>query len=330
LSGAEAHLEHKFGRRRSSSAGLRRLLLVAAVVAFSAACQPAAPAPPGYGCGPALAYPKAHAGPNFVFSCPHDAGGSAAETLSPRYQPDGSFKGGHLHRDPVPGPSRRTVVVYADSFGTEARPVLTSQLRGAVPGSRVVVRAAIGTALCDWLPAMTADQRLHPRLVVLAFFGNQGTPCMAGRDYTVAWDSDYRFAVDLWLARGVRVLLVGDPSVTGQPARGAISPPGDVLRDAASALAAAEPGTVRYVNAGASLLDPATRRYGRFLPCLRGETSTMGCGAPPAPPGQIVVRQNDQIHLCSTTPGAGSACPRYSSGVQRWSNAVARAASTWR
>jgi hypothetical protein len=28
-----------------------------------------------------------------VFSGPHDAGGNAAETLSPRYQPDGSFKG---------------------------------------------------------------------------------------------------------------------------------------------------------------------------------------------------------------------------------------------
>jgi hypothetical protein len=75
------------------SAGLRRLLLVAAVVVFSAACQPAAPAAPGYGCGPALAYLQAHAAPNFEFFWPHDAGGNAAETLSPRYQPDGSFKG---------------------------------------------------------------------------------------------------------------------------------------------------------------------------------------------------------------------------------------------
>lgn len=90
--------------------------------------------------------------------------------------------------------TQNTVVVYADSLGTEARPVLMRKLQDATPGTRVMIRATPGVAICDWLPTMVADQRLHPRLVVLAFFGNYGTPCMAHRDYTRAWKSDDRAA----------------------------------------------------------------------------------------------------------------------------------------
>lgn len=54
-----------------------------AIVAVGCMATAPAPSAPPSGCAAALAYLAAHAAPGFVSSCPHDAGGNAAETVVP-------------------------------------------------------------------------------------------------------------------------------------------------------------------------------------------------------------------------------------------------------
>jgi hypothetical protein len=80
---------------------IKRFSTVAAVAAVSlfgvaaSGCMAPAPAAPANDCAAALAYLAAHAAPGFVASCPHYAGGNAAETVVPPQpvNPNGSVTG---------------------------------------------------------------------------------------------------------------------------------------------------------------------------------------------------------------------------------------------
>jgi hypothetical protein len=208
------------------------------------------------------------------------------------------------------------VDLFGDSLGYQAEPYLDHFL--ADTGNYTVSNNTFGgTATCDWLNKMAAAAAEHPQAAILVFSGNAFTPCMDG----VAVDSPQYYdryvtntekAIGIFSAVGTHVFLVGTPidafSVAGW----------DRLDDLYRQLARANPLTVSYVNAGATVESPS----GGFtwqLPCMSIEPS---CGTN----GSNIVRSPDGIHFCPTgTPeraGVTGPCDEYSPGAFRFALAI--------
>jgi hypothetical protein len=222
-----------------------------------------------------------------------------------------------------PAPARENVDLFGDSLGYQAAPYLDLFL--ADTGNYTVSNNTFGgTAICDWLSKMAAAAAEHPEAAILVFSGNAFTPCMDG----VAVDSPQYYdryvtnteeAIGIFTAVGTHVFLVGTPidapSVAGW----------DRLDDLYRQLARANPLTVSYVNAGATVESPS----GGFtwqLPCMSIEPS---CGAN----GSNIVRSPDGIHFCPTgtpaTAGVTGPCDEYSSGAFRFALAIETAVNKW-
>ena len=96
-----------------------------------------------------------------------------------------------------------------------------------------------------------------------------------------------------------------------------------------AALASAGNPLVRYVDTGSEFLGP-DGRYDTYLACLPTEGPAQGCGVPPAPAGEIQVRNADGTHFCVVGGlQANQSCPVYSSGVLRLAQVVAQATEGW-
>lgn len=240
---------------------------------------------------------------------------------------------------PIPSASPQVsspVLLYGDSVATESKLVLAQQLTAVNPGAQVVVRTYPGTALCDWLGSMmSGDGALAPRLVVIMFSGIPNRPCVAARgDFAGSWGTDLATAVSYWVQRGTRILLVGLPGkVSGTPGAPVTAddpsfPSRSVAAMEASIASGGNP-LVRYVDAGTVFVG-ADGRYDPYLPCLPTEGPAQGCGVPPAPAGQIQVRDADGEHVCVVGGlSATEACPVYSSGVLRLAQVVAQGSEGW-
>ena len=228
------------------------------------------------------------------------------------------------------------VLLYGDSVATESKLVLAEQLTAANPGAQLVVRTYPGTALCDWMSSMSSgDGALAPRLVVIMFSGTANRPCVEARgDFAGAWGADLATAVSFWVQRGTRVLLVGLPGrVSGAPGAPAAADdpsfPSRTLGAMEASIASGGNPLVRYVDAGTVFVG-ADGRYDPDLPCLPTEGPAQGCGVPPAPAGQIQVRDADGEHFCVVgNLSAAQACPVYSSGVLRLAQVVAQGSEGW-
>jgi hypothetical protein len=173
-----------------------------------------------------------------------------------------------------------------------------------------------GTALCDWTTAI--HDALHsqpkPALVVLAFYGNNSTPCM-GADSpdratidqgSASFYARYRSAMEqitTWSSQtSVPVVWVQSPP------RAANVPGGPVgVRDRLDALAREQGWPV--LAAGQALAD-ANGDYSRWLPCDGDDGAA--CIA-----GRVKVRADDRVHF---EPAAD---PREASpGARRWAEAA--------
>ena len=211
---------------------------------------------------------------------------------------------------PVTGPPEppRNVILYGDSISMET--VSTFNWFLAQSGFRGVNRTFGATAPCDWFSRIRDDRyRFAPAAVVMQFSGASVLSCMKDRDVLPAYREDVRTATRIFMDAGVPVVWVSTPLV-GYPGT-SVAEINQIEQEAAAELG------VTYIDAAAAVLD-----HGQFtstLPCLRHETSSMGCTD-----GRIAVRSPDGRHLCPM--GRAVPCAVYSSGALRYGSAQANAA----
>jgi hypothetical protein len=189
-----------------------------------------------------------------------------------------------------------------------------------------------GTAICDWLPIISAELNprnragFHPQVVVMQFSGNAWTPCMqqngvplAGDQLVMRYRADAMTAISLAQAAGATLYFASSPITafeaqmyTGQTPLGTMY----------AQLAAAYAGTARFID-GANPLE-LQGKFTTTLPCQTGETCT-GHWADGTP--TVVVRQSDGVHFCPVTVavvrGVPATCPVYSPGAERFAQAMA-------
>jgi hypothetical protein len=200
------------------------------------------------------------------------------------------------------------MILYGDSISMET--VSTFNWFLAQSGFRGVNRTFGATAPCDWFSRMRDDRyRFAPAAVVMQFSGASVLSCMKDRDVLPAYREDVRTATRIFMDAGVPVVWVSTPLV-GYPGTSVVEI-NQIEQEAAAELGAT------YVDAAAAVLD-----HGQFtstLPCLRHETSRLGCTD-----GRIRVRSPDGRHLCPS--GRAVPCAVYSSGALRYGSAQANAA----
>ena len=145
------------------------------------------------------------------------------------------------------------VALFGDSLANETGEDFSSLAQAA--GGTAFVRAFPGTAPCDWLPQMPADDAaFQPTAVVLLFSGDYYTPCISGYpfgspQYYAKYQTDIQAVIDLFRADGAHVYLVGlpydeSPTLSANVAN---------LNQLYISIAAANTG-VDYVDAGQSVM----------------------------------------------------------------------------
>jgi hypothetical protein len=215
---------------------------------------------------------------------------------------------------PPPGPPR--IALYGDSLASEAGQDFASLAANA--GASVQVHTYPGTATCDWLPTMTSEaQQWQPTAVILAFSGDNFTPCMMGDQldtpqYFAQYEADTQAAISIFRSIGTKVILVGLPL----DASTSLSQNASTLNQVFQSLAASNVG-VTYDDAGQSVM--ADGQFTWTLPCLAGEQCT-------GPDGTNVVRAPDGVHFCpngqTTLVDGLEECDVYSSGAFRFAAAM--------
>jgi hypothetical protein len=206
---------------------------------------------------------------------------------------------------PPPPPPSGYVIVYGDSLISEALGELEARFPEFMPNRLLLIRHMGGTAQCDFNDDMVEDANsLEVVAVVIAFSGNNLTPCIQSRPFESAYAADADWAAEFWQGRGVPVVFVESLGALGT----ALS---DYVIGSTYATVAALHGetladTTPYFARG----EPLT--YSGWMPCLEGECF-----------GSVQVRRADG-HLCHE-PTAGLPCPEYSSGVMRYVDVIWRA-----
>ena len=161
--------------------------------------------------------------------------------------------------------------------------------------------------------------RAVPEYVVVAFTGNNLTPCMqddaglplSGDAYYQAYRHDLNRYARIATEAGSTIILVGPPESRGSDA----GPMNAEYRRVAN----------RYTRAlyayGGSELTPR-RQFRATAPCMAGETAERGCG----PDNRIKIRNPDGAHLCPYYAGHDSSstgCPVYAGGALRYAETLA-------
>jgi hypothetical protein len=220
------------------------------------------------------------------------------------------------------------VAFFGDSLSSEAGPYYKQIIASLSPKTALVYDTFGGTAICDWFSAIdyiaVAD---HPNVVELEFSGNTITACV--RHYipgSLAYDAKYRADAETVVRflepRGIRVVFVGVAITRSQ--RGV--PNWEGLDTAYAQVAAAHPGHVGYVDAGAAVEGPG-HTYTRTLPCLKGQPCT---GPVVNGVRTNIVRAPDGVHFCPVATGSPlpGGCPVYSSGAYRFARSMVEALAT--
>jgi hypothetical protein len=220
-------------------------------------------------------------------------------------------------------PGLEHVDLFGDSLGYQAEPYLDTFF--AWTHNYTVSNYTYGgTATCDWLSTMAVAAAERPQAVLLVFSGNAFTPCMHGvtprsPQYYDLYTTYTKQAIGIFSAVGAHVFLVGTP-VDESSAAG-----WDHLDDIYRQLAQANPLTVTYEDAGASV-ETATGGFAWALPCMSIEPS---CGHD----GTNVVRSPDGAHFCpngiSANRGVTGPCDEYSPGAFRFALAMVSAVTQY-
>jgi hypothetical protein len=224
---------------------------------------------------------------------------------------------------PIPKLYPARVALFGDSLSQQSEPYFKRLLAASDTSNTTYYSSLGGTAICDWLTRMRKMAvTLRVEAVILEFSGNALTPCMAGIEYyTPAYYAKYRAdtmaAIAIWVRADAHVFLMGAPVTRAQ--QGSV-PQWDALDLQYAQIAAADPGHVTYVDAGAAVEGPRGT-YAQTLPCLDGEpcTGPVVDGVP-----SNVVRAADGVHFCPVAE-VRQACPVYASGAFRFADAMVHA-----
>ncbi len=219
---------------------------------------------------------------------------------------------------PSTGPTATQVVLDGDSLVAQAGGEFTSRV--CTPSVNVGVFGQPGAALCDF-DSFIAGQAAAvppPRIVVIAFSGNNDTPCvedttgkpLVGAALLAKYRADAEADTALFTAGVTKVLWVTPPGHVGdtqEPPLAAVYQ--QVVND--------HPGVATLVDGGKYLRD-TTGTYQLDLPCQADEVSLTSCQG-----GQIDVRlPTDGFHLCPVLVPLGP-CPVYDAGGVRYGRAIA-------
>jgi len=222
---------------------------------------------------------------------------------------------------PPPPPSPPRVIFYGDSMLHESRDRIQQLLDARFHGSwDVEINSFPGSSICAWFDRMRSEQA---QIVVLVFSGvwigsSCEDPLDSHRAYPQSYYSDLETAIRIWQAKGTKVVLVHWPEPCCR--RG----PPETIWDNYQTIAA-RVGVQTLDPAAAVLFDPFHDTWPAQMPCLSAREP--GCDPQT---GFVVVRDGlnssplgGGAHLCPvqniTTP-----CPVYSSGVERYAQAVTR------
>jgi hypothetical protein len=224
------------------------------------------------------------------------------------------------------GAAPRRVIIYGDSLTVQAAPYLEQ----VAPGLRVdlTVRAAPGTAPCDYVPVLRDDLASSPPdVVVFAFSGNSFITCMrdaSGNPLTGdALLTKYRDDVEAAVADATRarrpIVLASPPIAIGRETEWRL------LDAFYRELAAARPG-IHYLDAGTGIAP-----HGRFAleqRCLRAETKMPETASVcRSTRSRIAVRSPDGLHFCGALGApVPLRCPTYASGARRYATNLVRGA----
>ena len=204
-------------------------------------------------------------------------------------------------------------------FGDSLTASSVAELRAAFAsafgwGWSLEVSSFGGTALCDWTAEIhdALRSQVRPALIVLAFYGNNFTPCMGAvsperptiEQGSPGFYDRYRSAIEQvarWSDQtGVPVIWVQAPPRAPEVAGGPVG-----VRDGLDALAREQGWPV--LEAGRALAD-RTGGFAAWLPCDRLDGSA-------CIDGQVKVRSDDLVHFePSADPG------EFSPGSRRWAD----------
>jgi hypothetical protein len=215
---------------------------------------------------------------------------------------------------PGPGPPPR-IIFYGDSQLHESRDRIQALLESRFHSSwDVVVKSFPGSSICAWFNDMRQE---HATVVALLFSGVWiGSPCedplYSHRLWPQSYYQDLTTAIGLWQARGTWVVLLHWPEACCQPARP------DRIWDQYRAIAA------RF---GVTTLDPASVLFNPFENTWPAELPCLSANEPGCDPSthEVTVRDSSLRggHLCPMQ-GIVTPCPVYSSGIERYAEAMAR------
>jgi len=218
--------------------------------------------------------------------------------------------------EPVAG----RVNVYGDSLSVQASAPISRLLADA--GFTFESHSIGGTALCDELGQMRLDATrvTRPKVVVVAFIGNNQTPCvehpdgspLTGDALRERYAFDLKIVHDIWAPTHTPVVLLGAPATEDDDRLDY----DEMLRSAASRYGFWYEDTTPDLS--------PDNRYVSSLPCAPYELASVGTctGAVIDGVRHNVVRSPDGVHLCpdrSWVPSYDTpTCPVYASGEVRW------------
>ena len=213
------------------------------------------------------------------------------------------------------------VAVWGDSLTLQAADAL--RVQGRAHGFDLTVYAFFGLAACDVAPQIFPTlERNPPDALVLAFTGNNFSPCMAqngkpmtGAAYFATYRRDIEHLVDAASAYHIPVLLVGAPTFPAKENH----PDRVELNHVYMQIAAARSG-VSYASTAPAV---SPLGFAARVACIAGETAAHGCSN-----GLITVRTGNGIHFddplavaCPSARTSSDAC-RYTAGGHRYANAI--------
>ena len=222
---------------------------------------------------------------------------------------------------PTPPPTDPIrVVVYGDALTVEMRVLLAGRLAGT---SSVLEHAGGGFAVCDVLPSITTDAA-NPNVdvAVLQFTGDTSTPCMSAATTdparTAAYGADLADALDTLTADPGRTVIVLSSPVRWSASLGVDEPAqlafNQALADIVTTWQTAHAGSTQATFIDAAAAVTTVGAYAWDLPCLPGETVTMGCRFIA---DTIAVRSPDGRGFCPIAPQL-TCPPVYSPGARRY------------
>lgn len=218
----------------------------------------------------------------------------------------------------------KTALIFGDSLTYESRYQIASRFATRA-GWTQNTHSIIGSAPCDWIPALATDLALyHPSVVGLLTAGNTLglNSCMTAAGGTPEFFAQYRADLatifQMVTATGARVVFFASPPFANATRNAdAIQ-----ITKIATELAYQYHGVSIALSVRTAL--SASGKYTDTKPCLATEPATVGCNA-----GRIAIRtlpgfSDSGLHLCPAGLPAGTfgICSTYSSGEYRFARSM--------